>query len=106
MDEGPSDTWKDLFDVRSTSLSGYVTSSTKLDKLLQEYDYATSSRFRCLKSSKQFGKDVDVGEIDKSHIRFVDTQENAEPHIEYDAILFIIMGKKILECHQGYDRDK
>ncbi|XP_062568529.1 uncharacterized protein LOC134230705 isoform X1 [Saccostrea cucullata] len=106
MDEETGDTWKDLLDGELTSHSGFVTSSTKLDKLLQEYDYATSSRFRCIKSSKEFGKDVDVGRIDNAHIRFVDTQGNAEPQIEYDAIPFIIMGKRVLECHQGYDRDK
>ncbi|XP_056009107.1 uncharacterized protein LOC130051290 [Ostrea edulis] len=104
--ETSSDAWKDLFDARSTSLCGYVTSSTKLDRLLQEYEYATSSRFRCLRSSKQFGKDLDEGKVDKSLIRFVDTQENAKPHIEYDGIPLIIMGKKVMECHQGHDRDR
>lgn len=52
------DTWKNLFEVRSRSLSGYVTTLTKLEEILQEYDFATSSKFRCLKSSKLFGKDV------------------------------------------------
>lgn len=48
---------------------------------------------------------IDVEKIKKSHIRFLDSQPNAEPHIDYDGIPFIIMGKKVLECHQGCDRD-
>lgn len=48
---------------------------------------------------------IDVEKIKKSHIRFLDSQPNAEPHIDYDGIPFIIMGKKVFECHQGCDRD-
>lgn len=58
-----------------------------------------------MKSSFCFSFIVDVGKIDNFHIRFLDTQENAQPHIPYDAIPFVIMGKKVLECHQGCDRD-
>lgn len=37
---------------------------------------------------------IDVEMIKKSHIRFLDSQPNAETHIDYDGIPSIIMGKK------------
>lgn len=39
-----------------------------------------------------------------AQIRLTDTQTNAEPYIENDGVPFIIMGKKMMECHQGFDR--
>ena len=38
-------------------------------------------------------------------VRIWDTQNNADPYIRYDGTPFIIMGKRVLECHQGFDRD-
>lgn len=37
-------------------------------------------------------------------VRFWDIQSNADPYIRYDGIPYIIMGKRVLECHQGFDR--
>ncbi|XP_062598703.1 uncharacterized protein LOC134260135 [Saccostrea cucullata] len=97
--------WEYLFDEKFSSHCGYVTSSLKLNELLEEYEYATSSRFRCLKSEKQFGKIFEISKVSDPQVRLWDTQGNADPYIRYDGIPFIIMGKKVLECHQGFDRD-
>lgn len=41
-----SDPFKHLFGSRSASLSGYVTTLTNVEEILQEYGYVTPSRFR------------------------------------------------------------
>ncbi|XP_062611070.1 uncharacterized protein LOC134272910 [Saccostrea cucullata] len=97
--------WEDLFDGKTSSLSGFVTSYTKLEKLIETYECATSSRYRTLKSSKHFGKKIDVSVLKKCQFRLLDSQKNSEPYLDYDGIPFLILGKKSLECHQGPDRD-
>ena len=37
--------------------------------------------------------------------RFCDPLQTSEPHINFDGIPFLILGKKIMECHQGPYRD-
>ncbi|XP_078312412.1 calcium-responsive transcription factor-like isoform X2 [Crassostrea virginica] len=104
-DEASDEPWDYLFDVKYTSYAGYVTSSLKLAELLEKYEYSTSTRFRCLKSGKHFGKKFEKSGACDPKVRIWDTQNNADPYIRYDGTPFIIMGKKVLECHQGFDRD-
>jgi hypothetical protein len=48
--------WEHLFEEKFSTHYGYVTSLQKLDELLHKYDIASSTRFRCFKSTKNFGK--------------------------------------------------
>ena len=46
-----------------------------------------------------------LSDVKALEIRFHDTQKNASPYIPYDGVPYCILGKKMLECHHGYDRD-
>ena len=37
--------------------------------------------------------------------RFCDPLQTSEPHINYDGFPFLILWKKIMECHQGPYKD-
>ncbi|KAK3107040.1 hypothetical protein FSP39_005752 [Pinctada imbricata] len=43
--------------------------------------------------------------VESLEIRFYDTQKTASPNRTYDGVPFSILGKRMLECHHGYDRD-
>ena len=47
---------------------------------------------------------LDASVLLSSEVRFNDTQTNARPYIPYDGIPFVIIGKKVLDCHHGRDR--
>lgn len=49
---------------------------------------------------------TDLSSIKTLNVRFSDTQSNCDPAIPYDGAPFLILGKKILECHQGPNRDR
>lgn len=107
LNNGPWDfSWENLLDRKISHLSGYVSSHIQLEKLILEYEYRTSSRFRTLKCTKDFGKNIDLSSIKTLSLRFSDTQANCNPLIPYDGIPFLILGKKVLECHQGPHRDQ
>jgi hypothetical protein len=38
-------------------------------------------------------------------VRFRDPQPDSFPIIPCDGIPFVVVGRKLLECHQGIDRD-
>ncbi|KAK6180870.1 hypothetical protein SNE40_008845 [Patella caerulea] len=84
-----------------------VNSLELLDLAIQRYEAETLSRFVCIKKEKLFGKEneIDISSLKSVNIRFQDTQTNTCPFIKYDGVPFVIIGKKILECHQGKDRD-
>ena len=48
--------WEDVLDGQQSAFSGYVNSEEKLEEVIDAYEYATSSRFCVLKSSKSFGR--------------------------------------------------
>lgn len=98
--------WEDFLEGKTSHLSGYVSSLVQLEKLILEYEFTTSSRFRSLKSTKDFGQNIDLSSIKTLNVRFSDTQSNCDPAIPYDGAPFLILGKKILECHQGPNRDR
>ncbi|XP_078327912.1 uncharacterized protein LOC144623388 [Crassostrea virginica] len=95
--------WEDVLDGQQSAFSGYVNSEEKLEEVIDAYEYATSSRFCVLKSSKSFGRRADLTVTRR--FRFCDPLQTSEPHINFDSIPFLILGKKIMECHQGPYRD-
>lgn len=48
----------------------------------------------------------DLSFIKILNVWFSDTQANWDPLITYDGTPFLILGKTVLECHQGPDKDQ
>ncbi|XP_050408943.1 uncharacterized protein LOC126823910 [Patella vulgata] len=84
-----------------------VTGGTlaQIEELIKKHELETLSKYVCKKKDKDFGKEILEMDLQTRAVRFCDTQENACPAIPFDGIPFIIIGRKILECHQGVDRD-
>ncbi|KAK6195731.1 hypothetical protein SNE40_001095 [Patella caerulea] len=89
-------------DLESLPTSGTLS---QVEDLIKQHELETSSKYICKKKDKDFGKEIMEMDLQARAVRFCDTQENACPPIPFDGIPFIIIGKKILECHQGIDRD-
>ncbi|XP_021348263.1 uncharacterized protein LOC110447122 [Mizuhopecten yessoensis] len=78
----------------------------QLNNAIREFELNNNFKFVVLKKEKGFGDDENTSINSKSRIRYEDSQSDILPHIEYNGVPFIIVGRKVLACHQGKDQEK
>ncbi|CAG2199233.1 unnamed protein product [Mytilus edulis] len=82
-----------------------VKSVSDVQQTIQDYEVENHAKFRVVKKDINYGNDGKDLSLLVKKIRFRDPQPDSVPIIPCDGIPFEVVGRKLLECHQGIDRD-
>lgn len=99
--------WESYFSWQSSPFYGRVLDVEDANDLIREFSYSTSTSFVVTRSSRNFGN-FSFGECNSEHLlRFSDDgRVQRGSQITCDGVPFMVVGSKLMECHQGPNHRK
>nr|XP_022321445.1 uncharacterized protein LOC111123426 [Crassostrea virginica] len=99
--------WESYFQWQKSAYYGRVRECDDVNDLIREFSYSTSTSYVVVRSTKNFGN-FELGQSNEDHlVRFEDdgrVQHGSK--IESNGIPFMVIGNKLMECHQGPNHRK